>query len=71
MCVFWLDFFIEIDCFHAGEIASADATKGQWKQTKSVSALWKPSDAPSRVSGLVLQLGGTNGVPLLGGRKAH
>ena len=25
VCVFWLDFFIEIDCFHAGEIASAEA----------------------------------------------
>ena len=25
MCVFWLDFFIEIDCFHAGGIASVEA----------------------------------------------
>ena len=25
MCVFWLDFSIEIDCFHAGGVASAEA----------------------------------------------
>jgi hypothetical protein len=29
--------------FVAGGIATAVATKGQWKQTKSAIALWKPS----------------------------
>lgn len=32
-----------LDFFVAGGIAAAAATKGQWKQTKSAVALWKPS----------------------------
>ena len=42
--------------------ASADATRGQWKQTKSAVALWTPSPADTHVTGLYRGLG-TKGTP--------
>ena len=38
-----MDFFYYIDLICRRGFASAEATKGQWKQTKSAIALWKPS----------------------------
>lgn len=38
-----MDFFYYIDLICRRNFATAEATKGQWKQTKSALALWKPS----------------------------
>ena len=38
-----MDFFYYIDLICRRNFATAVATKGQWKQTKSAIALWKPS----------------------------
>ena len=40
-----MDFFYYIDLICRRNFATAVATKGQWKQTKSAIALWKPSGA--------------------------
>lgn len=38
-----MDFFYYIDLICRRNFATAVATKGQWKQTKSAITLWKPS----------------------------